>query len=408
MIMFVEWAPHDGIALLRALAGGLIALERVTRLDAFTMPYPAEAQRALDRTALACLLKGAAPPRSMAELIDWCATRPLSDWPLNLPAGTVGPEDLLLDGESARPTELCHEWAERSRDAAGEHLDRVVIHTALRLCREYGQEETYSAFRDLLVNRPVLTSAEAFEVATDLLMEPVREIISWIYQPVPASYLNDGAYATCGRCLTLLTPTRDGTWWCERDRCRRQGPPPIGRRLCPEEVGEVVQLRRPLRQFVTGPGRAEMELARALKRLGLTVRMWPGFDSYDLHVTFPAGRVWAIDVKDWASPTLLARTARPVRPDPPYDEAFWVVPRRRVDDRPGYITTFERIRPPEAHGPRLLPDDELIELARERLRDTRLTRSADPTGGAGPTPADGDVGSAGGAGSTPADGGSHA
>jgi hypothetical protein len=365
------WVPHDGVALLRTLAGGLIELAKQTGLEAFTMPYPAEAQRALDRTVLACLLRGAAPPQSMAELIDWCATRPLSDWPLNLPPDAVAADDLLLDEQSRQPTELCHEWAERSRDAGAEHLDRQVIQAALRLCQEYGQEETYSAFRDLLVNRPVLTSAEAFEVSADLLMEPVRELISWIYEEVPASYLaDDGAYATCGRCLTLLTPTRDGAWWCERDRCRRQGPPPIGRRLYPEEVGEVLQLQRPLRQFVTGPGRAEMDLARALRALGLTVRMWPGFDSYDLRVTFPSGRVWAIDVKDWASPRLLGQAARPVRRQPPYDEAFWVVPRHRVADRPGYIETFERNRPLEAGGIRLLTDEDVERLARARLRSS--------------------------------------
>lgn len=367
------WVAHDGIALLRTLAGGLIELEKKTALDAFTMPYPAEAQRALDRTVLACLLREAEPPQSLAELVDWCATRPLSDWPLDLPAGTVGPNDFLLDPDCGRPTELCHEWAERGRDAAGEHLDREVIRAALRLCREYGEEEAYSSFRGLLVNRPVLTSAESFEVSADLAMEPVRELISWIYEPVPASYLNDGAYATCGRCRTLLTPTRDGGWWCERDRCRRQGPPPIGRHLHPNEVGEVLQLRRPLRQFVTGPGRAETDLAQALTGLGLSVRMWPGFDSYDLRVTFPSGLVWAIDVKDWASPRLLGRAARPVRPDPPYDEAFWIVPGHRVADRPGYIETFERNRPPEAAGLRLLTDDRIKDLARDRLRIGRST-----------------------------------
>lgn len=362
------WAPHDGVVLLHTLAKGLIDLERVRGLDSFTMPYPAEAQRALDRMVLACLRKGAGVPRSMAQLIDWCATRPISDWPLDLPVDTVGPDDLLLDPESGRPTELCHEWAERGRDTAGEHLDREVIRSALRMCREYGEEESYSAFRTLLVDRPVLTSAESFEVAADLVMEPVRELIGWIYRPAPGGLLMDGAYATCGRCLTLLTPTRDGLWWCERDRCRRIGPPPVGRRLHPEEVGEVLQLRRPLRQFVTGPGRAETDLARKLTGLGLTVRMWPGFDSYDLHVTFPSGTVWAIDVKDWASPRLLGLAARAVPRTPPYHEAFWVVPRHRVTDRPGYIAMFERHRPSGARDVRLLTDDGLEELARQRLR----------------------------------------
>ena len=43
-----------------------------------------------------------------------------------------------------------------------------------------------------------------------------------------------------------------------------------------ERVGGLV------RQFVTGPGRAEVDLERRLCALGLRVEMWPGFDAYDL------------------------------------------------------------------------------------------------------------------------------
>lgn len=362
-----DWAPHDGIALLHCLASGLTALERVTGLNRFTMPYPDEAQRALDRTVLACLLADADPPHSMAELIYWCATRPLSDWPLDLPPGTVDVDDRLLDGISQRPTELCHEWARGGGDAAAEYEDRTLIRRALRSCREYGEEGAYSKFRELLVEQPVLTSAELFEVTNDLALEPVHEVIALAYEPAPIGHLRDGVYVTCARCRTLLTPTQDGFWWCERDRCRRLGPPPVGRRLDLEEAGEVHQLKRPLRQFVTWPGLAETALARTLRELGLQVAMWPAFDSYDLRVVFPGGWVWALDVKDWASPRLLGQAARPIRRVPPYDESFWVVPRERVADHPDYIEVYERHRPPEAAGLRPVTDEQLIKEAQRRL-----------------------------------------
>ncbi|MEU2625904.1 hypothetical protein [Kitasatospora sp. NPDC007106] len=362
-----DWAAHDGIPLLRTLATALIEIDTLSGADAFTLPYPAEAQRALNRTVLACLLKGAAPPAGLSELLNWCRHRPIADWPLDLPDDAVGDHDCLLDPDSGRPTELCHEWAERVGDSAQRQRDREIIHAALRLCREYGEENAYSAFRGLLVNRPVLTTAELFEVTNDLALDPVHELIRRIYLPVPASYLVADGYATCGRCLTLLNPVRDGSWWCERDRCRRQGPPPIGRRLAADEVGELFQLERPLRQFVTGPGRAEADLERSLTAIGLYVQMWPGFDAYDLRITFPDGLVWAVDVKDWAHPAFLGRSARPVTQDPLYHEAFWVVPRHRFEDRPGYRKTYERHRPPVARDLPLLSDAELIIRANEQL-----------------------------------------
>ncbi|MET9555284.1 hypothetical protein [Streptomyces sp. NPDC006645] len=362
------WFTHRGVPLIRTVASALTTLDAATGLDSFTLPYSPEVQRALDRTVLACLERGAEPPLSLPDLLSWCRERPVADWPVDLPADVVGPEDLLLDPESSRPTELCHEWAERCTDSAERHRDREVVIAALRLCREHGEEDAYTAFRRLLVERPVLTSAEAFLVSVDHVLDPVKELVRRIYRPVPDSFLRRGQYAVCERCRTLLTPVGDGSWWCERDRCRRQGEPPIERRISRDESGELLQLERPLRQFVTGPGQAEADLEKALTAFGLRVRMWPGFDAYDLHVTFPDGWVWAVDVKDWAHPAFLGRAARPVPRTPAYDEAFWVVPQGRVTDRPGYLASYARNRPASARDLPLLTDTALKTRALTRLR----------------------------------------
>jgi len=367
----VDWSAHHGIPLMRTLASALTALDAATGLEAFTLPYAPEVQRALDRTVLACLERGAQPPVSLPDLLSWCRERPVADWPVDLPADAVGPGDLLLDPDSSRPTELCHEWAEQTQDSALALRDREIIRAALRLCREHGEEDAYTEFRRLLVTRPVLTAAEEFAVSMDHVLDPVKELLRRIYQPVPESYLRSDGYAVCGRCLTLLTPLQGGGWWCERDRCRRLGPPPVGRRILKEEAGGLLQLERPLRQFVTGPGRAEAELETRLSALGLRVRMWPAYDAYDVHVTFPDGWMWAVDVKDWAHPAFLGRAARPVPPEPPYNEAFWVVPQARVDDRPGYLASYERNRPAAARNLPLLTDTELIARARTRMRGSR-------------------------------------
>ncbi|TKK85376.1 hypothetical protein FDA94_26065 [Herbidospora galbida] len=373
---FPDGPVHNGVPLLTTLATALLKLETHQGLEGFTLPYPAEAQRALDRTVLACLLRGAQPPASLAQLLDWCRERPISDWPLDLPADLVSGDDRLLDPLSGRPTELCHEWSERSRDSAAEYLERLYIREALTRCRDYGEEDAYSAFRRLLVERPVLTAAEFFEVLGDLQLEPVHHVIGKAYVDVPRSFARDGRFVACGRCLTLLVPTRDGGWWCERDRCQRFGPPPAGRELLVDEVGELRQLMRPLRQFVTGPGRAEIDLETALGVLGVHVQMWPGFDSYDLRVTFPDGWVWAIDVKDWASPVFLGRSARPVPAEPPYDEAFWVVPDHRATERHDYVDVFKRHRPSAAGGLVLRTHGQTVKRAKARLRAQRVGNDA--------------------------------
>lgn len=375
-----EWTDHPDVRLVHTLAGAVIQLADLGSLASFALPYPAEAQRALDGTVLACLVRGVEEiPHSLPELLFWCHSRPLEDWPLDLPPDAFGPGDYLVDPEALVPTQLCHEWWIRARDAGAAQFDRDVIHTAMRLCREASSPESYTAFRRLLVERPVLTGVERFEVDTDMFLAPVQELVDQCYAPAPVSYERKGSYTTCGRCLTLLTPIPDDDWWCERDRCRRRGLPPQGRVFAADEAVGLMQLRRPLRQFVTSPGRAEVELEARLLALGVSVRLWPGFDAYDLHVTFPDGHVWAIDVKDWKHPGLLGRAAKPVPPEPPYHEACWVVPQEQVDAHRDYLDTYRRNRPAAAEGLPLLTDDRVVELCEARLggaNDVRLTDTA--------------------------------
>ena len=384
-----DWSAHPDVLLLHTIASAVIRLADLSRLASFTLPYPAEAQRAVDRLVLACLLRGIDEmPRSVPDLVIWCRTRALEDWPLHLPQDAFGPDDFLVDPVALVPTQLCHEWWIQTRDSAATQFDRDVIHTAMLLSRQASSPESYTAFRRLLVARPVLTSAERFEIATDLYLDPVADLLDRCYAPAPISYGRDGIYIACRRCLTLLTPLPDGGWWCERDGCRRRGAAPAGNVYAESDTGEVYQLVRPLRQFVTGPGRAELDLEAELGRLrsgaaSLAVTMWPGFDAYDLRIIFPDGYIWAIDVKDWKHPGLLGRAAKAIRQEPSYDESCWVVPQEQADAHGDYLATYARNLSQEAAGLPLLTDRELVRRAKARLRgDTsvRLTAGHSETG----------------------------
>ncbi|MEU4108052.1 hypothetical protein [Streptomyces sp. NPDC027717] len=368
-----DWLSNPDVVLLRDVATAVLHLAAVDGLDAFALPYPATAQRAMDALVLQCLRNGARPPAGVPEMMRWARARPLGSWPLDrLPIELFDAGDRLIDRDSGEPSQLCHELAVRGYgDSTGRQYDRLVIHEALRACRAMSSPESYTAFRRLLVTRPVLAEADWAEVSTDLFLDPVRFLVEEIYAPVPLGFRRDGAYLCCHRCLTLLHPVSDTEWWCERDQCRHRGPAPHGRMLVVAEVGELRQLRKPLRQFVTGPGQAETSLETELRALGLTVEMWPGFDAYDLRVTFADGHVWAVDVKDWAHPAFLGRAASAVRAEPPYDEACWVVPGFRVRARRDYLDIYARERRAEAGGLRLLTDDQLKRAARLRLSGER-------------------------------------
>ncbi|MFD0398272.1 HU-CCDC81 and SPOR domain-containing protein [Kitasatospora sp. NPDC059811] len=364
------------VPLLHVLATAIIEIAEQREQTIPPPPYPPEAQRALDQVVLECLRGRITPPSGLPELISWCRTRPLDRWPLQLAdeeaEEAFGSGDVLIDRHSGMPTELCLEWkVDGGKDSAARQYDRRTIAVALQACLAVDSPESYTRFRRVLVDQPVLTSADWSELAGDLYLCPVVSLLSAIYPTAPDHYLRDGRYTPCERCRTLLVPLTDGGWWCERDECRQQGPPPPGRSLMLSATGKVLQLRRPLRQFVTGPGRAEVGLEDALRSLGLTVEMWPAYDAYDLRVTFPDDHVWAIDVKDRVHPGLLGRKASLVPTTPPYHEACWVVPRYRVRGHHDYLGAFRRARPASARGLHLLVDDDLVLRARARLRGGR-------------------------------------
>ncbi|MFE0682559.1 hypothetical protein ACFW17_17310 [Streptomyces sp. NPDC058961] len=385
-----DWLFNPDVVLLRDVATAVLHLAAVDGLDAFNLPYPPSAQRALDALVLQCLRNEAKPPTGVPEMMRWARARPLGNWPLDqLPPDLFDTADRLIDEDSGEPAQLCHELAVRGYgDSTGRQYDRMVIHEALRACRAMSSPESYTAFRRLLVTRPVLTEEEWAEVSCDLFLDPVRYLVEEIYAPVPAGFRRDGSYLCCHRCLTLLHPVSDTEWWCERDQCRHRGPAPHGRELVAAQVGEVRQLRKPLRLSVTGPGQAEISLESELRALGLAVEMWPKFDSYDVRVSFPDGHVWAVDVKDWAHPAFLGRSATAVRAEPPYDEACWVVPEFRVRARRDYLDSYARERGAQAAGLRLLTDRQLVRAARLRLSGDRGPDAFIgplPTGAGGPS-----------------------
>lgn len=373
----------DGEPLLRIIASALVDLSR--RQAPGDPVYPDVVQRAFNHLVLLCIRRGEEnPPASVAGMVRWAVERPVHAWPLGLPADFEAADGFLVDEQTWTPTQACYEWAVPARDPAAEQFENLLMEEAIETCRAAKAPDSYTAFRKLLITRPVLTGTQIALLAGDIDLSLLHEVIKRSYEPASAAYLRDGSYAVCQRCGCLLVPVHEDAYRCELDRCRRDARAKVTSRLEHGRDGGVFQLTRPLRMFITGPGLAETDLETELARLGLAAEMWPNFDAYDLRITLPNGRVWAIDVKDRANPALLGRSARAFRRDPHFDEAFLVVPRYRFAEREDYQRVFESHRPEGLAGQvTLMSDSELLERARKaQRRITRNRRSTSTTPGA--------------------------
>lgn len=362
----------EGEPLVRMVASAIV---RLSQQQGPQEPvYDATVQNTYNQLVLLCLRKGQTPPASVPEMGRWAAQHPIGEdpWPWTLPEDFDGGGAVLVDDQTHTPTQQCWEWRVAARDVAAEQVENQLMLTAIAECRAANAPDSYTAFRRLLIRQPVLTDAERAAIADDDLdLELLHDTIKRCYEPAPASYLRDGAYAVCARCGCLLAPIGRDRYVCELDRCRRDQHPRVGKLVEARRGGGLYQLNRPMRMFITGPGLAETDLEAELLQRGLSPQMWPNFDAYDLRITLPRGRVWAIDVKDRANPALLGRGAAPLRHDPPYDEGFLVAPQYRFDEREDYGRVFAHHRPDELTGKvDLISDRDLLARVDRELRRT--------------------------------------
>jgi hypothetical protein len=113
-------------------------------------------------------------------------------------------------------------------------------------------------------------------------------------------------------------------------------------------------LRRELRTFITGPGRAELRIAKAVERLGVPVALWPDFDTFDLSVF--ADRPWVADVKAWRHPARLASRLRDRLFAVPADtgQAYIVIAAEQVKAQPQYLERLRKACPSIRPGQRIV------------------------------------------------------
>lgn len=328
--------PPD-ILLLHLIATGVIQLtERVTKGLPIDSQYPGSLQIGLNRLNVIRHRNNLALVRSIPDLLSWCR-RPLGEWSLDIAAGYLDPDGRLL--ESQFPTHLCEALACATSDVEADLSERRFMSSVFSTCQAADAPKTYVTFRRLLIEHPVLTEFELLQKRNDhpelnLLIDHLKVA----YEDAPLDYMLKGDFHCCPNCGNLQQPTMQmDRLLCEEERCRHHTITRPGRIIPARE--HVLWLKRGLRRFVTMPGLAEIRLEQRLLKLKLQVDLWPEFDSYDLRVEFPDGKAWAVDVKDWANPFLLALHVKNIPLTPPLEKGYFVFPdeRSRQSD---YVRAF--------------------------------------------------------------------
>jgi len=332
----VRLGPDANAITLSLIATGIIQLsQQIAHGAPMTYPYPPPMQRGLDRLAVALLQQKKTPPAGVPELLQWCQ-RPLMSWGIDLEEASIGADDCLLDNHL--PTAVCEEWAVTNPDVEAEITERKLMKALLTTCQISGNQAGYVAIRRLLIDQPVMTHFEFQRIRADARFATFDQFLTEAYIPAPSTLVIDEHFVCCKHCGNLLQRTRKNRLVCENARCAFLGEG-AGRTIPARE--QPVWLQRALRRYVAAPGQTEVSLAKRIESRGISVDLWPGYDSYDLRITFPDNEVWAVDVKDWANPFLLARQIASIPGKPYWTVSFFVFPDERKRQRPDYLRAFQ-------------------------------------------------------------------
>ncbi len=161
-----DLGAFTGVKLLRMVATALVDLSRRSRLP--DPIYSDKVQKAYNHLVVQCLRHRVDPPPSVPDMARWAATRRLAEWPLDLPADAESLDEFLVDPVTKVPTQRCYEWEVAGPDAAAELFENEIIRQVFVQCETAKSPQAYTAFRYLLVNRPVLTG---LEMASDIVVE---------------------------------------------------------------------------------------------------------------------------------------------------------------------------------------------------------------------------------------------
>jgi transcriptional regulator with XRE-family HTH domain len=366
---------HSAEMIVRLIASGLVELylHYAKTGEPPHASYSKKLQRGYDRLVATCLLHGRTPPQSVPALIQLCE-RTFSDWPLPQLPEDVHPLDTLL--HNRQPSFFCEEYARSDRDIEAAVSEERFMQKVFAECSAL-PSDVYTSLREQLVTRPVLTEAEFTLCYNKPPLRVVADLVKDAYEEAPGFLSHKGFFRCCPECGNLLLYSRDKVWLCRDESCDldRVREDQIQRVLSAddEDNGSVYQLKHSLRRYVAAPGRFELKLRDRLLDLSrggrrLSVELYPSVDAYDLRVTFPDKEVWAIDVKDWASPYLLAETVKPFRTRPPWDRAFYVFPDRHKKVRRDYLEAFRNRCVYVAGRVEALFDSDIVAAARQKLR----------------------------------------
>jgi hypothetical protein len=300
-------------------------------------PFHSAWQRGMNILAVECMMRQIEPPTHTQALVGWCQKPPTS-WPVRFSMQSRLLDTPLLDPDD-QPTVFCRELADSIRGDAEHEICQHLMRDIRNTAEFRRQQAAYVAFRSYLITHPVVSQYELITASMSSSLSIFGGDIRNFYERVPDTVFEDHRVPLCPHCGWTLT-RREGRLRCDGDFCVVATRNFADAQFLHHDADEpLMRVRKAIRKYVVAPGRYEYDAYQRLQSFGVHVELWPGYDAYDLRIVFADGVAWAVDVKDWMYPHLLASRLGPLPQEGElrWDRAFYAVPDIRVQHDKDYL-----------------------------------------------------------------------
>lgn len=284
---------EDEILLIKLCKGLIEVGDRINRgepayLVDHSQPFPQPLYEAFEKLSIKWILRdGGMRHPSILNMVE-AARKSVEAVEPDFCEWVDFPDEPLIE-DMTRPSDECEEYASEYSFSLDIDNNQSYIPRLMEEIRRFDlPHSTYTIFRRFIAEN-LFPSESDIAILRDNHpeIERVKEFLSKPYRDAPPQSDSKPLCKTCGGYLDCAAR--------EIGYCK-----PLDRKVDKAPILDTVI-------SVIRPSFIELRLDKKFKDMGLEIELWPELDTADLKITFPDGKFWAIDAKDWGSATKLAR-----------------------------------------------------------------------------------------------------
>lgn len=257
------------------------------------------------------------------------AVRPVKEWFAGwgdevlhrLSAFALFETGALIEMED-RSFTITEECADLCGNAESDLMNALVQNHVYRMMRGLTPEQ-YTAVRKFIVEHPVSTEREIRRFKMEQKIPEIRDILVAAYETIP-----EESYR-CPECGWTMQFHGKQALCCNQS-CTAHHPDRSQMELL--DTTGLYRLTHGVMRYMCLPGKLELAIQVKAEQYGCKTELWPELDAYDIRITLPGGRVWAVDAKTHRNPYTLADS---IRNDSafalaPAEKRLYVIPAERL------------------------------------------------------------------------------